>query len=126
MARLKRSLKIAIALLFTGVILSSCGVGGAVADARTSCTYVHKALALQKQSGRPGLSTNQQNTLKNDAEGELLKGTQSAANATSIDGSWNALQTTINEAERVPLQDLVASLTRICQVADSASPYLGG
>jgi hypothetical protein len=125
-ARLKRSTRAVIALLLTGVILSSCGVGAAVSDARTSCKYVHKALELQMESERPGLSTRQQNTLRNDAEGELLKGTQSAANATSIDGSWNALQTTINEAERVPLPDLVASLTRICQVADSSSPYLGG
>jgi hypothetical protein len=32
--------------------------------------------------------------------------------------------TTINEAERVPLVDLVASLTRMCKVADSKTPYL--
>ena len=54
----------------------------------------------------------------------LLKATPAAAAATSIDGSWNPLMTTINEAERVPLQDLVASLTRLCQVADSSTPYL--
>lgn len=55
---------------------------------------------------------------------ELLKATPKAADATSIDGSWNALMTTINESERVPLKDLVPSLTRLCQVADSSSPYL--
>jgi len=55
---------------------------------------------------------------------ELLKATPSAAAATSIDGSWNALMTTINEAERVPLNNLVPSLTRLCRVADSATPYL--
>ena len=56
--------------------------------------------------------------------GELLKGSAAAARATSSDGSWNALQTTIEEAERVPLKDLVPALTRLCQVADSTTPYL--
>ncbi len=55
---------------------------------------------------------------------ELLKATPAAADATSIDGSWNALMTTINESERVPLQNLVPSLTRLCKVADSSTPYL--
>ena len=55
---------------------------------------------------------------------ELLKATQSAADATSIDGSWNALMTTINEAERVPLTNLVPALSRLCKVADSSTPYL--
>ncbi len=55
---------------------------------------------------------------------DLLKATPGAAAATSIDGSWNALMTTINEAERVPLNDLVPSLTRLCKVADSSTPYL--
>ena len=55
---------------------------------------------------------------------ELLKATPAAAAATSADGSWNALMTTINEAERVPLAQLVPALTRLCQVANSATPYL--
>jgi len=106
------------------VLLSSCGAGGAVADARESCGYVHKALALEKQSMQPNISSQRQATLQAHALAELLKGTQSAADATSMDGSWNALQTTINEAERVPLADVAASLRRICQVADSSTPYL--
>ncbi len=126
MARLSRSLGLLVPVLIASITLSSCGVGGAVADARASCRYVDKALVLQKQSEKPGISSSRQNALENNALGELLKGTQDAANATSIDGSWNALQTTINEAERVPLQDLVASLTRICNVADSSNPYEGG
>ena len=55
---------------------------------------------------------------------ELIRATQSAADATSIDGSWNALMTTINEAERVPLTNLIPSLTRLCRVANSSTPYL--
>ncbi|NNN01695.1 MAG: hypothetical protein HKL86_07695 [Acidimicrobiaceae bacterium] len=55
---------------------------------------------------------------------ELLKATPAAAAATSADGSWNPLMTTINEAERVPLAQLVPALTRLCQVANSSTPYL--
>ncbi len=74
---------------------------------------------------RPGLSSGQVSILNAKAVSELLKATPLAAAATSIDGTWNPLMTTINEAERVPLSNLVASLTRLCKVADSSTPYLG-
>ncbi|HEV3267148.1 MAG TPA: hypothetical protein VGZ68_01960 [Acidimicrobiales bacterium] len=106
------------------MVLASCGAGGAVADARHSCVDVKLALALQLESEQPGLSARQQNALQAKALSRLLKATPSAAAATSADGTWNPLMTTINEAERVPLVDLVASLTRLCKVADSKSPYL--
>jgi hypothetical protein len=76
------------------------------------------------QSENPTLSVAQQTTLEGRAMSELLKATPKAADATSIDGSWNALMTTINESERVPLKSLVAPLNRLCKVADSSSPYL--
>lgn len=93
-------------------------------DARSSCVLVKRALVLQAQSAAPGLSAATRTSLQGKAMSELLKATPSAAAATSIDGSWNALMTTINEAERVPLNNLVPSLTRLCRVADSATPYL--
>ena len=105
-------------------MLASCGSSSAVADARHSCVDVKRALALQKRSERPGVSTTQRNHLQARALSRILKGTSSAAAATSLDGSWNPLMTTINEAERVPLAHLVASLTRLCKVADSSAPYL--
>ena len=124
MARLIRRLSPLLAIVIASVALSSCGTGGAVTDARSSCVLVKRALALQAQSNVPGLSASQRNALQGKAMSALLKATPSAAAATSIDGSWNALMTTINEAERVPLNDLVPSLTRLCRVADSSTPYL--
>lgn len=124
MARLAKHLGPLLALVVAGVALSSCGTGGAVADARTSCVHVKRALVLQAQSNQPGISAATRNALQGQAMSDLLKATPSAAAATSIDGSWNALMTTINEAERVPLNDLVPSLTRLCKVADSSTPYL--
>jgi hypothetical protein len=106
------------------VLLSSCGTGGAVADVRHSCVYVKRALALQQRSDQTGLSDAQRSKLQSRALAQLLKGTPSAAAATSIDGSWNPLMTEINEAERVPIPHLAASLTRMCKIADSSTPYL--
>jgi hypothetical protein len=85
---------------------------------------VKRALVLERQSEQPGLRAGRRSTLQANALSELLKATPSAAAATSIDGSWNPLMTTINEAERVPISHLVDSLTRLCKVADSPNPYL--
>jgi hypothetical protein len=85
---------------------------------------VKRAIALQSQSEAPGVSAASRAALQGKAMNELLKATPLAAAATSADGSWNALMTTINESERVPLHNLVPSLTRLCKVADSSSPYL--
>ncbi|MGA7834436.1 MAG: hypothetical protein WCA31_04455 [Acidimicrobiales bacterium] len=82
------------------------------------------ALAIEKKSEQPGLTSSRRASLEANALSELLKATPSAAAATSIDGSWNPLMTTINEAERVPIPHLVDSLTRLCKVADSPSPDL--
>jgi len=123
-ARLVRSLSVVATLTLASVILASCGSGSAIADVRHSCVDVKGALALQKQSEALGITASQQATLQASALHRLLLATPSAAAATSIDGSWNPLMTTINEAERVPIANLAASLTRLCKVADSSTPYL--
>ena len=124
MARLTRVLAPFVALVVASVALSACGTSGAVTDARASCVLVKRAIAIQSQSEAAGLSPAQRSRLQGRAMSELLKATPKAADATSLDGSWNALMTTINESERVPLQSLVPSLTRLCEVADSSSPYV--
>ncbi len=124
MARLARILGVLAALTLASVSLASCGSGAAIADVRHSCVDVKRALVIEMQSEQPGLSASRRSELQNNALSELLKATPSAAAATSIDGSWNPLMTTINEAERVPIANLVASLTRLCRVADSSAPYL--
>jgi hypothetical protein len=123
-ARLVRPLGVLVTLTLASVLLASCGSNGAISDVRHSCVDVKLALAIQLRSEQPGLSAAQRNRLQAKALSQLLKATPSAAAATSIDGTWNPLMTTINEAERVPLSHLVASLTRLCKVADSRTPYL--
>jgi len=123
-ARVARVLAPLSALVLASVVLSSCGTYGAVADARASCVLVKRAITIQSQSEAPNLTSTRRDSLEGRAMSELLKATPKAADATSIDGSWNALMTTINESERVPLKNLVPSLTRLCKVADSSTPYL--
>jgi hypothetical protein len=107
----------------SALLLSACGSGGALTDARRACHRVGQAIALEKKSQAPGLSAAQVAQLTGQAEATLLHASSDAANATSQDGQWNALMTTINEAERVPLAQLEPALTNICKVANSSSPY---
>jgi hypothetical protein len=123
-ARLTRFGSVLALLAVSSVALSSCGSGGAIADARHSCVYVTKALSIERQSQQPGLTTSRRNNLEASALSELLKGTPYAAAATSADGSWNPLMTAINEAERVPIPDLKDTLSRLCRIADSQTPYV--
>ena len=124
MARLTRSLVVGSLLIVASVSLSSCGSGGAVADARRSCQSVERALKLETLSLQPGITTGRRAQLQSQALSQLLKATPSAADATSIDGSWNPLMTTIGEAERVPIPELIPALRRLCRVANSSTPYL--
>ncbi len=124
MARLVRLAGSLAALTAAGVLLASCGTASATSEVRHSCVYVKRALAIETQSQQPGLTPARRSSLESNAISELLKATPSAAAATSIDGSWNPLMTTINEAERVPIPDLTAALTRLCRIADSQSPYI--
>ena len=123
MARLRRAALVGL-ILSASVALAGCGTGGAIAEARVSCHHVARALSLHHRAQASGLSVAARSTLEDRALAELLRATPSAAAATSIDGSWNALMTTINEAERVPLENLVPALRRLCQVANSSTPYL--
>jgi hypothetical protein len=123
-ARLARLASVLATLTVASALLASCGSSGAIADVRRSCVDVRRALTIERQSQQPGVSATRRRTLQANALSELLKATPSAAAATSIDGSWNPLMTTINEAERVPIPHLVDSLTRLCKVADSPNPYL--
>lgn len=123
MARLKHWVPIG-GLLLGATLLSGCGSGPAVTDARHACTFVHQALADQRASQAPGLDSVQRAALRARALAALLRATPDAAAATSADGSWNPLQTTLEEANRVPLRFEIPALVRLCRVANSSTPYL--
>ena len=113
-----------VAVLGSGLGLSACGTTSAVSQARTACTYVGRALREYRQSQQSPPASSTRSALASRALATLLEATPYAAAATSADGGWNPLMTTINEAERVPLRYLVASLTSLCAIANSSNPYL--
>ncbi|MGC8498363.1 MAG: hypothetical protein ACP5OV_02540 [Acidimicrobiales bacterium] len=113
-----------VAILGSGLGLSACGTSSAVGQARTACGYVGHALREYRQSQQVSTPSAARAALASRAVATLLEATPYAAAATSADGGWNPLMTTINEAERVPLRYLVASLTDLCAIADSPNPYL--
>ncbi len=119
--RLGRSLAV---LALAGVSLSACGTSGAVTRARAACVKVDAAISLYLKSQRPNLAASDRSNLEARAMATLLGATADAAAATSADGSWNPLMTTIGEAQRVPLVNLVPALTRLCTIANSSQPYL--
>jgi hypothetical protein len=121
-AGLSRRVGICATLFLAGTLLAGCGTSAGVAEARHACSYVAQALKLEQRA--KSLSGSAQAQMQSDAMATLIRGNSYAARATSADGQWNALQTTIGEAQRVPISDLAPSLRRICQVANSASPYL--
>ena len=123
MARLRAGRFLAV-LALAGVSLSACGTGGAVSQAREACVKVDAALALYAKSREPSLRASARPALEARAMATLLAATPAAAAATSADGSWNPLMTTIGEAQRVPLGNLVPALTRLCAIANSSQPYL--
>ena len=126
MARLttRRSrLAIPAALVAAGLALSACGSGGATANAHTACKKVDRSLAIYKQATTDPVPSNS-DELQNKSQALLLSALGDAARATSADGSFNALMTTLSEATRVPEGLLVASLSRQCKVVLSDTPYL--
>lgn len=117
-------LTVAVGVVVSGFALSACGTGSAVAQARAACVFVDHAIALEQRSQRLGLNPQQRAVLQQRALTAVLQAQPLAASATSTDGMWNPLQTTIEEANRVPLRLEIPALSRICHVANSASPYL--
>ncbi len=110
-------------LLVASLLLASCGSGGATDQARSACKKVDRSIALYHQATATPPPTNS-DALQNQSQALLLSALGEAARATSADGSFNALMTTLSEATRVPEGLLVPSLSRQCQVVESNTPYL--
>lgn len=119
-------LRLLVALTLSAVVLSGCllGDGGALGHIRTSCHYVDRALRDMHRAQALGVTSLAGQRLLDEAGSELTAAMGPAAAGVSADGSWNALMTTLSEANRVPETNLIPALTRICGIAESNSPYL--
>lgn len=113
-----------LCLLSVGIGTAACSSSAALGNGRSACTWVATSVATLKAiPSDTSAEARQKQTLL--AQSQLLKALPYAANATSDDGSYNALMTNIQEADRVPETYLVPALLAMCKVINSSSPYLG-
>jgi hypothetical protein len=126
MARLTRvrrsTLLVIVALALVLTTVSACSNGSGLSLAREACGKVHQSIkdydAAEHTSGLA-----RAHDLK-DATIELTAAEPLAAAATSADGQWNALMTTLNEVGQVDEGHLVSALRAQCAVANSSNPEL--
>lgn len=115
---------LSLALGAVTVGASACSSGDALGRGRSACNWVDTSIAtLHAIPANATAAQRQRQTLL--AQTQLLRALPDAAAATSADGGYNALQTNIQEANRVPESYLVPALVAMCKVINSSTPYLG-
>jgi hypothetical protein len=103
-------------------VLSSCSEQSGVDLARQACAHVHQAIAAY-ESGLSSTGSARVSDLRHASQ-DLQAAEPLAAEATSSDGQWNALMTTLNEIGQVDEGHLINALRAQCAVADSSDPEL--
>lgn len=96
--------------------LSACGQQGGQALARQACTHVDLSVRDYELSTRANISPAAAARLRTKADAELRAALPLAADATSADGSLNALMTTIAEGATVDEAHLVPALKGQCKL----------
>ena len=102
----------------SALALSACGDQSALALARQACGDVHASIV----SYEAGIHARNRPTADRDlrkANDDLQAAEPLAAAATSANGQWNALMTTLNEIGQVDEGHLIAALRGQCAVANS-------
>jgi hypothetical protein len=109
----------AVALALTVGACGSTGSGDALA--RQACIHVERSLRLYTEAQR---TTSPAEALAKvrEAYHELRSALPLAAAATSANGQWVALETTISESARVDEGRLIGNLRSECAVAESPNP----
>ena len=106
-----------LALVGLALATSACGAS-ATANGTQACKLVRQSLAIS--AGNPSPSA-QQRAL------ELLRqALPLAAIAAGTNGSWQPLEATLSESNRVPLDHLRPALTAECAPGNEGNVYGGG
>lgn len=112
-------------LVSLGVLASACGTSAGANLARQACTHVDRSLQLYheaEQTPDPSVAIQR----RNQALSELRAALPIAAAATSANGQWVALETTISESARVDEGQLLVALRQECAVAQRPNPDQAG
>ena len=110
-------------IVILGVVLSACSDQSGLGLARQACGKVDSSIA----SYEAGIRAKNPATTTRDlrkANEDLQAAEPLAAAATSADGQWNALMTTLNEIGQVDEGHLITALCAQCAVANSNQPEL--
>jgi hypothetical protein len=108
----RRAALAAAAATAAGILLAACGSSGAQ-QAELACAHVERSITLYNASLHQPDATTASNE-RRSAQKQLLIAEPLAAAATSSDGSWNGLQTTLIESERVSEGNLMVALESEC------------
>lgn len=106
-----------VALGCAAVLLTGCQQSSE-AEAQAACRYVSSSIALfdrSQHAGAAAASADQADALR-----QLRLALPKAALASTQNGGWDALVTTLSETSRVPEANLVSALTQQCAVFDSS------
>jgi len=100
------------------LLLSACGQDGA-ALARQACVHVNASIRYFERSTKSNISLAAAARLRTKADAELRAALPLAAQATSANGSMNALMTTISEGATVDEAHLIPALKGQCAVVNT-------
>jgi hypothetical protein len=111
-----------LAACTAAVLISGCSQDG-VGLARQACTHVARSITLY-QEAEHATDPGRRAALAQAAYEQLRQALPLAADATSENGQWNPLMTTLAESSRVSEQYLITGLKAQCSFANSANPQL--
>lgn len=98
--------------LSCGAVVSGCGTGDAQPLAKQACAHVELGLAAEHKAASVGAA--QAARLEGEALDQIRAALPLAAVAANDDTTWQALDATLSESNRVPLRYLIPALTAQC------------
>jgi ABC-type phosphate/phosphonate transport system substrate-binding protein len=113
----RRAVLLAVLLTSAAAGMAGCGGGGANAEGQQACAYVETSLRLYAEAvadQRAGDAA-RASSERAQALSQLRLALPLAARAVNADGTWQPLEATLSESNRVPEGNLVTALTDQCQ-----------
>jgi hypothetical protein len=108
-------------VLALAALLSGCSQQDALGLARQACAHVAKSVRLYDEGLTSPVHATARKELQ-EANDQLQDAEPLAAAATSDNGEWNALMTTLQEIGRVDEAHLLVALKAQCAVANTPGP----
>lgn len=106
-------------VLAASLACSACGQQSGLDLARQACVHVARSVRDFDASRQPGTAASTARRLRSAAAEELRAALPLAADATSDDGSLNALMTTISEGATIDEAHLIPALKNQCSVVNT-------